>query len=81
MRKRLITPSPQDVPSRDEGWLDLGRMAVVEFTSEEKEYPVEAALDDEDSSKLADSDPGKRETLNILSDLVDLSKSTKTVGR
>ena len=44
MRKRLITPSPQDVPSRDEGWLDLGRMAVVEVTSEEKEYPVEAAL-------------------------------------
>ena len=43
--------------------------------------PVEAALDDEDSSKLADSDPGKRETLNILSDLIDLSKSQKTVGR
>jgi carboxyl-terminal processing protease len=43
--------------------------------------PVEAALDDDDSSKLADSDPGKRETLNILSDLINLSKSQKTVGR
>ena len=43
--------------------------------------PVEAALDDDDSSKLADSDPGKRETLNILSDLIELSKSPKTVGR
>jgi len=28
----------------DEGWLDLGREAVVEVTSEEKRYPVEAAL-------------------------------------
>jgi hypothetical protein len=44
MRKRLITPSPKDAPHLDEGWLDLDREAEVEFTSEEKEYPVEAAL-------------------------------------
>jgi hypothetical protein len=44
MRKRLITPIPQDVPTLDEGWLNLDREAVVEVTSEEKEYPVEAAL-------------------------------------
>jgi hypothetical protein len=46
MRKRLTTPSPipQDTPPLDEGWLDLDRAAVVEVTSEEKEYPVEAAL-------------------------------------
>jgi hypothetical protein len=44
MRKRLITPIPQKAPSLDEGWLDLDRGAVVEVTSEEKEYPVEAAL-------------------------------------
>jgi len=44
MRKRLITPSPQDVRSLDEGWLDLDGAAVVEVTSEEKEYPVESAL-------------------------------------
>jgi hypothetical protein len=44
MRKRLITPIPQDAPTLDEGWLDLDREAVVEVTSEEKEYPVEAAL-------------------------------------
>jgi carboxyl-terminal processing protease len=43
--------------------------------------PVEAALDDDDSSMLADSDPGKRETLNVLSDLIELSKSQRTVGR
>jgi hypothetical protein len=43
-RKRLITPSPQAGTPRDEVWLDLDREAVVEITSEEKEYPVEAAL-------------------------------------
>jgi hypothetical protein len=44
VRKRLITPIPQDASSLDEGWLDLDGAAVVEVTSEEKEYPVEAAL-------------------------------------
>ena len=44
MRKRLITPIPQKASSLDEGWLDLDRLAVVEVTSEEKEYPVESAL-------------------------------------
>src|SRR6266853_3844766 len=44
MRKRLITPSPQDAPPLDEGWLDLDDAVVVEVTSEEKEYPVESAL-------------------------------------
>ena len=44
MRKRLITPTPNAGTPRDEGWLDLDREAVVEVTSEQKEYPVEAAL-------------------------------------
>src|SRR6266849_3798148 len=44
MRKRLITPSPQNASPLDEVWLDLDGAAVVEVTSEEKEYPVESAL-------------------------------------
>jgi hypothetical protein len=44
MRKRVITPISQDAPHLDEGWLDLDRAAVVEVTSEDKDYPVEAAL-------------------------------------
>jgi hypothetical protein len=44
MRKRLITPSPQDAAAHDEGLLDLDRLAVVEVTSEDKDYPVESAL-------------------------------------
>jgi hypothetical protein len=44
MRKRLITPIPQTGTPLDEGWLNLDRMAVVEVTSEEMEYPVDSAL-------------------------------------
>src|SRR5207245_11065246 len=45
MRKRLITaPTPGIVPSRAGGWLDLERTAVVEVTSEDKDYPVESAF-------------------------------------
>jgi hypothetical protein len=40
MRKRLINqPS-----SSDQSWLDLQRLAEVEFTSEDAEYPIEAML-------------------------------------
>jgi hypothetical protein len=44
MRKRLITPIPQDDLAPDAGGLDLDGAAVVEVTSEEKDYPVESAL-------------------------------------
>jgi hypothetical protein len=44
MRKRLITPGPQAGTHHDEGWLDLDRIAVVEVTSEDEDYPVESAL-------------------------------------
>ncbi len=44
MRKRLITPIPKDAPAPDIGWLDLDGVAMVEVTSEEKDYPVESAL-------------------------------------
>jgi hypothetical protein len=45
MRKRLITvPDRETAPPRGEGWLDLARTAVVEVTSEDKDYPIESAL-------------------------------------
>src|SRR3954463_10480553 len=42
MRKRLITPTPETVRPRAEGWLDVERAAIVEITSEEKDFPVES---------------------------------------
>ena len=44
MRKRIIAPIPQETTALNAGWLDLDRAAVVEVTSEAKEYPVESAL-------------------------------------
>jgi hypothetical protein len=44
MRKRLITPTPENLRTRDEGWLDVERAAVVEVTSDDKDFPVEAAF-------------------------------------
>lgn len=42
MRKRLIPPIPEMVRTR--GRLDLEHAAVVEVTSEDKDFPVESAL-------------------------------------
>lgn len=67
MRKRKITPIPQEAPFLDEGWLDLDGAAVVEVTSEEKEYPVEAALATGEMQgwRAADSGP---QTIRLIFD-------------
>ena len=44
MRKQLIPPTSETVRPHDEGWLDLERVATVEVTSEEENFPVESAL-------------------------------------
>ena len=44
MRKRLITTTSQVAPHFDEDSIDLDSAAIVEVTSEEKDYPVEFAL-------------------------------------
>ena len=67
MRKRLIMPIPQDAPPRDEGWLDLDRAAVVEVTSEEKDYPVESALVSRETEGWRAADPGSQ-TIRLIFD-------------
>ena len=44
MRKRLITPTQESIRSRGEGSLDVERAGFVEFTSEDKDGPVESAF-------------------------------------
>jgi hypothetical protein len=46
MRKRLIVSIPQvsQVAAEYQNWLDLESIAVVEITSEEREFPIESAL-------------------------------------
>ena len=43
MRKRLSRRF-EGCCGPDQGWLELDRLAVVEVTSEDKDYPVESAL-------------------------------------
>ena len=44
MRNRLVTPTLETVRSSGEAWLDIEGAAIVEITSEEKDYPVESAF-------------------------------------
>ena len=44
MRKSQITRIPQSAPLRDQAWMDVDRIASVEVTSEESDYPIESAL-------------------------------------
>jgi hypothetical protein len=67
MRKRLITPIPQAGTHGDEGWLDLDREAVVEVTSEEKDYAVEGALISRETRGWPAADSGTQ-TIQLISD-------------
>ena len=67
MRKRLITPSPQAGTLHDEAWLDLDRIAAVEVTSEDKDYPVEAALVAEGTRGWRAADSGSQ-TIRLIFD-------------
>lgn len=44
MRKRLITPTPENIQTQEDGWLDVDHAATIEITSEDKEFPIEAAF-------------------------------------
>ena len=67
MRKRLIAPIPQTARPPDEGWLDLDTAAVVEVTSEDKDYPVESALLSGETQGWRAASPGTQ-TIRLLFD-------------
>ena len=67
MRKRLITPTPESVRSRGEGWLDIERAAIVEITSEEKDYPVESAFASREAQGWRAAEPGPQ-TIRLVFD-------------
>jgi hypothetical protein len=67
MRKRLITPIPQAGIPDDEGWLDLDRAAVVEVTSEEKDYAIDSALVSGETQGWRAGSPGTQ-TIRLIFD-------------
>jgi hypothetical protein len=67
MRKRVITPTPETVRSHAEGCLDVERAAVVEVTSEDKNYPIEAAFASDKTEGWRAAGPGSQ-TIRIVFD-------------
>jgi hypothetical protein len=80
MRKRLITPIPLAGTPNDEGWLDLDRAAVVEVTSEEKQYPVESALVSGEMRGWRAADSGTQTILLIFDEPQRLGSSAGIVS-
>ena len=66
MRKRHITPTGQVAPSDRDHRLDLSTAALVEVTSEEKDYPIESALIGEPKGWRA-AEPGTH-TIRLIFD-------------
>lgn len=44
MRKRIINPVPQKIVESDHKCLDIEKLAVVEVSSEQEQFPIESAL-------------------------------------
>src|SRR5437667_12816093 len=84
MRKRLITQTQETVRSRGEGWLDVERAAMVEITSEDKDYPVESALASGEAQGWRAAEAGTQ-TIRLVFDqpqrLKRISVVEKEIGR
>ncbi len=60
MRKRVVNSVPQKNVDSDHKWLDIEKLAVVEVTSEDDEFPIESALLPGKVSGWRASDPGEQ---------------------
>ena len=67
MRKRLVTPTIDRRAPPHGSSLDLERNAVVEVTSEDKDFPVESAFTSEDERGWRAEAPG-RQTIRLIFD-------------
>ena len=67
MRKRIIGHGPREVAAAEPGWLDLERLAQVEITSEDADYPIESALIPGTGSGWRAAQPGEQ-TIRLLFD-------------
>lgn len=67
VRKSIITPGGQDRPAEADEWVDLGRVARVEVTSEDPDHPIEAALLPRRGPGWRASRPG-RQTIRLVFD-------------
>lgn len=66
MRKKVIRV-PQTAPTRDRGWLDVNQAASVEVSSEDENYPIEAALLGDEKRGWRAAEPGSQ-TIRLIFD-------------
>lgn len=67
MRKSQITRIPQNAPLRDQAWMDVDRIASVEISSEDSDYPIESALLLERQNGWRAANPGMQ-TIRLIFD-------------
>lgn len=67
MRKHIIGQGPPEVSAVEPGWKDLERLAQVEITSEDIDYPIESALIPGTGSGWRAAQPGEQ-TIRLLFD-------------
>jgi hypothetical protein len=67
VRKSQITQIPQDAPLRGQAWMDVDRIASVEVSSEDNDYPIESALLLEGKTGWRAAKPGMQ-TIRLIFD-------------
>jgi hypothetical protein len=67
MRKRVIRQGAEAVPADGQDWLDLERLVQAELTSEDMDYPLEAALGMQAGAGWRAQQSGKQ-TIRLLFD-------------
>lgn len=76
----MITPIPEAVRPSAQGSLELERAAVVEVTSEEKEFPVESALLAGETCGWRAASPGTQ-TIRLVFDELQKLKHISLISR
>jgi hypothetical protein len=67
VRKSQISLIPQSAPIRGQAWMDLDRIASVEVSSEDADYPIESALLLEGKKGWRATTPGNQ-TIRLIFD-------------
>jgi hypothetical protein len=67
VRKSQITQIPQNAQPRDQAWMDVDRIASVEISSEDSDYPIESALLLEGKRGWRAANPGAQ-TIRLIFD-------------
>jgi hypothetical protein len=67
VRKSQITRILQNAPLRDQAWMDVDRIASVEVSSEDTDYPIESALLLEGKRGWRAANPGMQ-TIRLIFD-------------